>query len=196
MTNNNYSIVAETIKNRRSVGGAKMNGQQIPDETVKELLELAHWAPTHGRTEPWQFHVYTGAALQQFGLDHGELYWNNTPEETRMAATKEKLENNIKNVSHLVVSVMKRGSNEKIPHIEEVAAASAAVQNILLGATALGIASFWSTGGMTLKPAMKTYLGLGEQDVVLGLIFLGYTDEPAKPGVRNATIADKTKWNS
>lgn len=196
MTNEKYTTVAEVIKNRRSIGGGKMNGQQIPDETVKELLELAHWAPTHGRTEPWQFRVYTGAALQQFGLDHGNLYWNNTPEETRMQATKEKLENNIKNVSHLVISVMKRGSNEKIPQLEEIAAASAAVQNILLGATAMGVASFWSTGGMTLKPAMKEYLGLGEQDIVLGMIFLGYTDEAAKAGTRNSAISEKVIWNN
>lgn len=184
------------IKNRRSVGGPKMNGSKIPDETVKELLELAHWAPTHGRTEPWQFHVYTGAALKQFGLDHGELYWNNTPEETRMAATKEKLENNINNVSHLVVCAMKRGTNEKIPQLEEIAAAAAAIQNILLGATAQGIASFWNTGGMTLKPAMKQYLGLGNEDLVLGLIFLGYTDEPVKVGVRNTHHSEKTIWNA
>lgn len=196
MTNEKYTAVADVIRNRRSTGGPKMNGKQIPDETVKELMELAHWAPTHGRTEPWQFHVYTGAALHQFGLDHGNLYWTNTPEETRMQATKEKLENNIKNVSHLIVSVMKRGNNEKIPQLEEIAAASAAIQNMLLGATALGIASFWNTGGMTLKPAMKQHLGLGEQDMVLGLIFLGYTDEPAKAGVRNSAIAEKVLWNS
>ena len=194
MTNNNYTIVADVIKNRRSIGGPKMNGQKIPDETVKELLELAHWAPTHGRTEPWQFHVYTGEALLQFGLDHGNLYWNNTPEETRMQGTKEKLENNIKNVSHLVVSVMKRGANDKIPQLEEIAAAAAAVQNILLGATAMGIASFWNTGGMTLKPAMKQYLGLSADDIVLGLIYLGYTDEPAKPGVRNSHPSEKVIW--
>ncbi len=194
MINEKFAIVADVIKNRRSIGGAKMNGKRIADTTVMELLELAHWAPTHGRTEPWHFFVYTGDALLQFGLDHGALYWNNTPEETRMQATREKLENNIKMVSHMVVSVMKRGTNEKIPHIEEVAAASAAIQNMLLGATALGIASFWSTGGMTLKPAMKQHLGLGNEDIVLGLIFLGYSDEPAKPGIRNSSAADKIKW--
>lgn len=194
MTNDKFSVVADVIRNRRSVGGAKMNGKIIPDATIHELLELAHWAPTHGRTEPWQFFVYTGEALNKFGLDHGNLYWSNTPEETRQQATKEKLENNIKNVSHLVVCAMKRGANEKIPQIEEIAAASAAIQNILIGATAMGIASFWNTGGMTLKPAMKQYLGLGAEDLVLGLVFLGYTDEPAKAGVRNTTPADKARW--
>lgn len=171
-----------------------MNGNIIPDETVKELLQLAHWAPTHGRTEPWQFFVYSGASLQQFGKAHADLYWQHTAEDKRMQATYEKLLHNTDKASHVIISVMKRGENPKIPQMEEIAAASAAIQNILLGAQALGIASFWSTGGMTHNPALKEFLHLGADDVVLGLLFLGYTDEPAKAGVRNSPIDEKVKW--
>ena len=173
---------------------SKMNGTIIPDATINQLLELAHWAPTHGRTEPWQFFVYAGSALKQFGADHAALYWENTSEEKRMQATREKLEHNVDKASHLAVAAMKRGSNEKISGIEEIAAASAAIQNILLGAQALGIASFWSTGGMTHKKALKEFLGLGEDDIVLGLLFLGYSDEPAKAGIRNTPYEAKVKW--
>ncbi|MCW3122798.1 MAG: nitroreductase [Flavipsychrobacter sp.] len=171
-----------------------MNGQVIPDEKVNELLALADWAPTHGRTEPWLFLVYKGEALKQFGQSHADLYWQNTAEDKRQQATYEKLLHNVDKASHLVVSVMKRGENPKIPQIEEIAAASAAIQNILLGATALGISSFWSTGGMTLHPALKEHLHLGTEDIVLGLIFLGYTDEPAKEGIRNRPLHEKVKW--
>lgn len=194
MENNQYDTVSAVIKGRRSIGWAKMNGTIIPDEVVNGLLELAHWAPTHGRTEPWKFFVYGGEALTNFGKAHADLYWQNTPEDKRQEATYTKLEHNVDKASHLIIATMKRGENPKIPVIEEIAAASAAVQNILLGATALGIASFWSTGGMTLTPALKEYQGLGAEDVVLGLIFLGYTDEPAKEGTRNAPISEKVKW--
>lgn len=194
MTNNDFSQIEHIIRSRRSTGWAKMNGQIIPDDTVNQLLSLAHWAPTHGRTEPWCFFVYTGTALTRFGKTHADLYWNNTAEDKRTDATREKLEHNVDKASHLIIAVMKRGDNPKIPQIEEVAAASAAVQNILLGATALGIASFWSTGGMSHSPALKEHLGLGADDVVLGLLYLGYTDEPAKEGMRNSHIAHKTKW--
>lgn len=194
MTNEQYQLVAKTIVERRSVSWAKMNGQKIEDDVVRGLLELAHWAPTHGRTEPWMFYVYSGAALTAFGKAHADIYWAHTAEDKRMQATYEKLEHNVDKASHVVVAVMKRGANPKIPVLEEIAAASAAVQNVLLGAQALGIASFWSTGGMTLQPGLKTYLELGEEDMVLGLIFLGYTDEPAKEGVRNSTVSEKVKW--
>jgi nitroreductase len=187
--------IEHVIKTRRSISWAKMNGQKISDELVMRLLQLADWAPTHGRTEPWKFFVYTGEALKAFGLSHGSLYWEHTPEDKRMEATRIRLETNGEKASHVIVAAMKRGVNDKIPVIEEIAAASAAIQNILLGATALGIASFWSTGGMTLKPEMKTLVGLGDDDVILGLLYLGYTDEPAKEGVRNMPLSEKVVFS-
>lgn len=87
---------------------------------------------------------------------------------------------------------MKR-SNEKIPALEEVAAVSCAVQNILLGATALDIAILWSTGGMVLHPVMKNYFQLNEQDHILGILFLGKTDEHLK-GQRKIALRDKLIW--
>lgn len=194
MINEQFAQIEKIISSRRSVGWAKMNGNKIPDETVNKLLSLAHWAPTHGRTEPWLFLVYAGEALKKFGKDHADLYWNHTAEDKRQEATREKLEHNVDKVSHLVIAVMKRGGNPKIPQVEEVAAASAGIQNLLLGATALGIASFWSSGGMTHTHALKEYLQLDHDDIIMGLIFLGYTDEPAKEGVRNSTITEKVKW--
>lgn len=194
MSNTRYEQVSATIKERRSIGWAKMNGQAIPDSTINELLALADWAPTHGRTEPWKFFVYGGEAKTIFGREHAQLYWDNTAEDKRQEMTREKLEHNVDKASHLIIATMVRGANPKIPVIEEIAAASAAVQNLLLGATALGIASFWSTGGMSHTEALKQYLGLGAEDVVLGLIFLGHTDEPAKEGVRNRPMAEKVKW--
>lgn len=189
-----YQQVAATIKNRRSVSWSKMNGKKIADETINELLVLADWAPTHGRTEPWKFFVCASDALTQFGKTHADLYWANTAEDKRLEATYEKLLHNVDLASHLVIATMQRGNNPKIPQIEEIAAASAAVQNILLGATALGIASFWSTGGMCHSPALKQYLRLDADDIVLGLLFLGYTDEPAKDGLRNRPLNEKVEW--
>jgi nitroreductase len=171
-----------------------MNGGRIPDETVQELLALADWAPTHGRTEPWRYFVYSGAAMAAFSQKHAELYNRITPEESRNEATFERLAHCTDKASHMVVAVMQRGANAKIPVIEEIAATSASIEHILLGATALGIASFWSTGGMTLRPEFKELVGAGEEDQVLGMLFLGYTDEPTRDGVRNTPLQDKVKW--
>jgi nitroreductase len=88
---------------------------------------------------------------------------------------------------------MKRGSLPKIPVIEEVEAVSCAVQNILLGATALGIASFWSTGGMALRSPMRDFLALGEDDHLIGVLYLGYADQHLE-GSRTISLEEKIKW--
>ena len=77
--------------------------------------------------------------------------------------------------------------------MEEIAAASCAVQNILLGAAALDIATLWSTGGMTLTPAMKNHFQLSEQDEILGILFLGKTDEHVE-GKRKIALNEKIVW--
>lgn len=171
-----------------------MNGRSIEKGKIEQLLELANWAPTHGRTEPWRFVVYEKEAKKTFCADHANLYKTHTDPEKFTTAKYDKLVSQGDALSHIIVVYMKRSVGNSIPALEEVAAVSAAIQNILLGATALDIAALWSTGGMTHHPSMKTYLGLGEEDVVMGLLLMGYTDLTAQPGKRNSTIENKVVW--
>jgi len=182
------------ISGRRTTKAASMNGSVIAEEQILSLLKLADWAPTHGRTEPWYFYVFTGESLKNFGKIHAQLYWENTLEENRKDTTFQNLQNSVEKVSHLVIAVMKRGANPKIPRLEEIASTSAAIQNLLLGASASGIAAIWNTGGMTHHQAMKDYLQLQQDDIVMGLIYLGYSDEQKKVGVRAIPLSNKIKW--
>jgi hypothetical protein len=63
-----------------------------------------------------------------------------------------------------------------------------------LGATTLNIAVLWGSGGMTHHHAMKNYLGLAAEDIVMGILYLGYTDEPAKEGKRIVSLTEKVTW--
>lgn len=191
--NNNFEIISEVIRKRRTVKPSKMNGNIIPDEQVRQLLELADWAPTHKHTEPWRFIVYPGEKARKFVSDHAELYRKNTPEEKFKNEKYEKILANGNNLSHLAVCVMKRDAEKRVPEIEEISAAAAAIENILLAATSLGIASFWSTGGMTHTDAMKEYLELNMDDIVMGLIYLGYT-ESIYEGKRVIPLEQKITW--
>ena len=121
------------------------------------------------------------------------MYKANTPEDKFVAATYENLRNMGSKASHLIIAIMKRGSLPKIPAWEELAATSAAVEHILLGATALGIASYWGSGGMITHQAMKDHYQLGEEDMVLGAVYLGYADVEM-PAVRNTWIEEKAVW--
>ena len=188
-----FEIIANVIKSRRSIKPVKMNGKKISNEQVTELLKLANWAPTHGRTEPWRFIVYSGDKVKEFCRQHAELYKTHIPPEKFEQANYEKQLHNGDLASHVIIAIMQRGSSPKIPALEEIAATAIAIQNILLGATAAGIASFWSTGGMAHHPVMKHFLGLKEQDIVMSLLYLGYTDEKTE-GKRQSEIEEKVIW--
>src|SRR5580658_3468848 len=188
-----FNTLREIVINRRSTKPADFNGKTIEDEHIKQLLELANWAPSHGLTEPWRFIVYGGEAVRQFCHQHAEQYKQITPPDKFVAAKYDKQAHNGDLASHLIIVYMQRGTNPGIPAIEEIWATAAAADNILLGAEALGIAVLWSTGGTVLQPVMKEFLDLGPEDTILGLLYLGFTDDPQRPGKRTP-IAEKTKW--
>ena len=191
MDSTSFSEISATIKSRRSVKPLAMNGNKIPNGHVAALLELADWAPTHAFTEPWRFVVYENPA--EFCAQHAELYKQNSLGDNFNPTVYNNLTHQGDKASHVIIAVMKRGDLPKIPPIEEVAAASCAIQNLLLGATSLNIASFWSTGGMALKPALKEFLQFGEDDNVLGILYLGYADEYPE-GKRTVPLEEKIKW--
>jgi nitroreductase len=142
-------------------------------------------------TEPWRFIVYAGDKAREFATAHAELYKSKT--ENFDQGKYDKIMHNGNNVSHIVVAIMKRSETVDIPEIEEICSTAAAIENILTGATAAGIASFWSTGGMVHKKAMKKFLGLMDKDIVMGILYLGYSDI-VHTGKRVTPIQEKVSW--
>jgi len=191
MDNTEFATLSTIIQNRRTVKPFAMNGHKIPNGHVAALFELADWAPTHANTEPWRFFVY--ANPKAFCTGHAELYRDKTPSEDFIQFNYDKLLHMGDKASHVIIRVMQRGPLNKIPVIEEIAATACAMQNILLGATELGLASYWGTGGMTLKPEMKEYLSLKDEDQVMGILYLGYSDNKSA-GERNTPLSQKVNW--
>jgi len=192
MDNTEFATLTNIIQNRRTVKPFAMNGHKIPNGHVAALFELADWAPTHGLTEPWRFVVYENPS--EFCAAHANLYRENTSDEDFNENSFNNLLTQGDKASHVVIAIQKRGHLPKIPVFEEIVSTGCAMQNLLLGATALNIAAYWGTGGMTLKPAMKTFLDLGEEDHVMGILYLGYADEyPA--GRRNIPVEQKVTWH-
>lgn len=189
---NKIEQLEHIISNRRTIKPDQMNGKKIEDDVITQLVQLADWAPTHGRTEPWRFYIYNNPTA--FCAQHAELYRSSSTEENFNASSYEKLQQMGDKASHVIIAAMRRGDLPKIPELEEIAATSAAIQNFLLGAESRGIAVYWGSGGMVYKPEMKTFLGLRDVDIVLGALYLGYSDEPIKEGVRKMPLSEKMIW--
>lgn len=56
--------LAEAIRGRRSI--RQFRKDEIPGDVLEDILEAARWAPSWGNTQPWELHVLTGNALEEF----------------------------------------------------------------------------------------------------------------------------------
>ena len=186
--------VNELIRTRRSVFVPQFEpGQVIPDDIIWQLLENANWAPTHKRTEPWRFIVFTGAGLQKLADFQADLY-QQTAGPKFNEGKYEKLREMPPRCSHVIALAMHR-ADPSLPEIEEVEAAACAVQNLALSAHAYGLGGFWSSGGITYTEEAKAFFGLGPADKLLGFFNLGYVRVPAPAGKRGP-VQDKVRWVS
>ncbi|MEM7654809.1 MAG: nitroreductase [Bacteroidota bacterium] len=187
--------VNRLLQLRRSIFPVDYSDEPVSKEELEQLLQNAHWAPNHGHTEPWHFVVFHGKeALIEFGEAHAELYRKHTPEETFVEKKFNKLQGKPKKAAAIIAICMKRGSNPKIPEIEEVEAVACAVHNMHLTATAMGLGGYWSSGGMTYHASMQEFLGLGPEDRCLGFFFLGRPKSGWKQGRRKTNWEDKVEW--
>ncbi len=185
--------LSDIIRNRRSIKPEQFNSEPIEKETISALLENAKWAPTHGMTQPWRFTVFTGEGLAVLSEFQCETYKKLIGRDKFNQKVYDKLKARPFLASAVIVIGMKRQKSEKIPEIEEVQAVACAVQNMFLTATAMGIAAYWTTGGLTYKDEMKTFLGLEEGDKCLGLFYLGNYDGEM-PTSERTEEKDFVKW--
>ena len=181
------------IKSRRSTKPRLFNGQKIDDKIVWQILENANWAPSHGLTQPWKYHVYSGSGLTLLAEFQADLYKASTPPEKFKQDKYERMKSNIFKSSHVIVICMERQESEKIPEIEEIEAVACSVQNMALTAAAYDICSFWGSGGVTYTPELKEFLELGEKDRCLGYLYLGYSDNPTMTS-RRSSIRENVVW--
>lgn len=185
--------IIEAIRSRRSVGRVKPD--PVEKEKIETMLESATWAPNHFYTEPWRFFVLTGEGRRALGRTLAEIAKegmddpNSEENQRKLKKTEEKPFR-----APVVIAVAVQPSDdEKVIRLEEIGAVNAAVQNMLLTAHALGLGAIWRTGKPTYHPKMKEFFGLGDNDEVVGFIYVGYPDLEGLKGRRTA-FDEKTKW--
>jgi len=189
----NLSEIKELIKDRRTIYPIQYSDRKVHKEIIEELLNSAIWAPSHGMTQPWRFKVYREEGLQKLADLLLSEYHLAVKEENRKKAKEDKMKSRHANASAAVMVWMERPEEEKIHEKDELFACAAAVQNILLHATAHGLGSFWSTPGFIYKDGFKERHGLKPADCMLGIIYLGYPKGDWPKGQRKP-IEYVTEW--
>ena len=141
------------IRTRRT---HKVYGSEpVARETLDELFELARWAPNHHLTEPWRFRVLGPQALAALKDAAG------LPDATKLDRAP----------TLVVASVTQTGDEDQ--QREDVCAGACAVYIVLLAAHARGLAGYWRTPAVLRTAAGQAALGIGADELPLGLIHLG-----------------------
>jgi len=179
----------EIIRSRRSVFPPQYESEKpVPSDVLDLVLEAANWAPSHKKTEPWRFYVFTGVGREKLGKFMADYYKENTPEADFSQVVYNKMLQNPLKAPVVIAIVMHRDLSANLPEWEDIAATACAVQNMALACTAAGLGSFWSTP----RPALHAgpFLGLAENERCLGLFYIGYTAE-AIPPVNRGSVSEK-----
>ncbi|HEX2040105.1 MAG TPA: nitroreductase [Acidimicrobiales bacterium] len=164
----------EAIFERRSI--SRLVEPAPSDEELRLMLSAAAAAPDHGELRPWRFVVLRGAAKDRFGEEvFVPAYLARCADPVPGAVEKERTK--LSRAPLVVVVAAVRRESDAIPWEEQYAGAAAAVQNLLLAATALGYGSMWRTGEQAYDPRVKAALGLREEDAVVGFVYLGTVPE-------------------
>ena len=160
---------SELVRSRRTSMIVDQH-REVPLDLVTELCGLATWAPNHKKTWPWRFAVFTGDGRARLGETMAEeMERAGFGDDTRRAKTRAKY---LRTPAILVVGCAPH--DDEMLHNENRDAVAAGIQNLLLGATTLGLASFWSTPALEQPPRVLDLCGFEADDRLVGIIYLGW----------------------
>ena len=190
--------IVEVIRRRRTARA--YSPAPIPGEAVGTILEAARWAPSAANRQPWEFIVIDDAAVKQQlkalfvadGAAHGAQYAAVTAKQADLLAapiliavcgdpaTKERFINaaDIPDANREELFLMSMG---------------AAIQNMLLAATSLGLASTWLVR-LARVAGVRALLQVPPTLRLVSFVVLGHGTEPAFDEALRVPIARKTHY--
>ncbi len=136
---------------------------------VQRVIGSAVWAPNHKRTWPWRFTVLTGDSRRRMGEAFSAV-----GAELGMDPIKVEKQRTKYLRSPVVLMVWVTGDLSTVRRREDRDATAAAVQNLLLAATANGLASYWATISDDFHPVAREIAGLDSSHDLVALIYLGH----------------------
>jgi nitroreductase len=157
----------EALRTRRSC--RKFAAREVPRDLLEKVIDAGRLASTARNEQPWEFVVVTDAsALRQLGgmTDHGHFIAD----------------------SPACIAVLAKDTKY---YLED---GSAATQNLLLAAHALGLGACWVAGDKKpYAPGIVEYLGAPAGMRLVALVALGWP-EGALPSPTKRRLDDVLHW--
>jgi nitroreductase len=185
------SAVFQAIANRRSFALGDVSDQPVERAHIEQLLEAANWAPSHGKTEPWRFVVYTGESRRQLAEAFGTAFRLMNPQH---APGSEGEKAQVKRAWQAPVWIaLGMQPSGKMPEWEDLIAMGSAVHNMHLLASALGLAAKWTSGAVVMHAHVAEVVGFAPETKLYGFLYVGHP-AIAWPEGQRRPISDKVRW--
>lgn len=174
----------QSIRSRRTLkvlSNQPLATKPCDHQLINTLIESAYYAPYHypctaehqtqlSSALPWRFYVLDSGQcrqlaryLQRHDLAVGKLIQMLNSADYLIQATWCPTPNKKPDNSHFEDSLI---------NMEHLAGAGAAIQNLLLTATALGHENYWGSGGSLREDFAFDLLGIPKQEILLGSLFI------------------------
>jgi len=177
----------QTIRNRRSV--RRFSARDVPDELISILLQAANEAPSAHNQQSWKFIVVRGAKKQELAqlvTAKSAIFPKPAAALLRMAA---------RSIISAPVIVAVANTGDLIEHgtqlfsiskemardffrTMEIQSSAAAVENMLLAATSLGLTTVWLGILFLIKDDILQFLGEPKGEF-MAVVPVGYAERPA-----------------
>jgi nitroreductase len=148
--------------------------RDLDSDVITQLCRLSTWAPNHKLTWPWLFAEVRGDARLRLGGVCADVMAQRGEPDARISKTRGKFAR-----SPVVLVIGSEVGDTELRTAENRDAVAAAVQTLLLGATALGLASFWSSCPSGANDAVGQFCEFPQDTTIVAMVYLGWpTDVP------------------
>lgn len=187
-----FQCLERIIKERRS--HRIYEDKEIEREKLEKILELAMWAPSAMNRQQWFFVVVGGERLKTLKeilsksfdkiLPRLEKFYPDSP---KVIAFTKRFFQTLGNAPVVIFAYYIPTGDD----YSDVQSVSAAIQNLLLAAHALGLGTCWMTGPIHVEREINEALGIKDKKLV-AVITVGY---PAKkPPTPPRNFEGKVVW--
>nr|WP_037272029.1 nitroreductase family protein [Ruminococcus flavefaciens] len=186
----------DQIKDRRSI--RKYSSRPVDKKLTDEILSAAILAPSAKNRQPWKFIVYSGSSKNEL-LTAMEKGLTKTKEELAHMPNSEYMLSDafntlkiMKEAPTVIIVLNTNGSSPftdidhfaRITEICDSLSIGAAIENMLLKATELGLGTLWIANTSFAYNELVSYIGTTAQ--LIGAVALGYADEAPYPRPRKS----------
>ncbi len=191
--------VFEAIRKRGAV--RRYRPDPVSREDILTVLGAANQAPSALNRQQWEFLVVTGKKIPEMGesyratLDEYLLHWDASP--MRDFITRDEFIRFAGTFGGAPVVIVVLTPTDEIPNFRKanIESASAALENLLLAATALGLGTCWMTGPLRDEKTLRRILSVPEDREIVAITPLGYPEKiPAAPPRIDLGMEQKARW--